>query len=147
MHLSSSIVVRQPPEQAWSFLADPFNSPRWDRSVAEVIPSSAGPVGVGWEATTIAPSGMRQSFRITEYVPNRTLSFVLLESSMFEQAELRFVLNRVAEGTDIVHVIEATPRTWLLRAVLRLVSRRALGRDLGYLKAALEHTYPVSSAS
>ena len=60
MQLSSSIVVPQDIEQVWLFLSDPLTAPRWDRSVADVVPLSNAPVGVGYEAMTIAPSGKRQ---------------------------------------------------------------------------------------
>ncbi|MBM0255466.1 SRPBCC family protein [Micromonospora sp. 4G55] len=134
--------MRQTPEQVWGFLADPPNSVLWDRSVAELIPHSPDPAGVGYEATTVAPSGMRQQLRITEYRPSSTLRFVLLESSMFKRAELSFLIDHTPEGTRIVHVIELHLHRRLFYPVLRLTSKPALARDLARLKAALAEAYP-----
>jgi hypothetical protein len=58
MQLGVSMTVRQTPEQVWEFLAFPPNAARWDRSVAEVIPQTDGPVGEGYEAITVSPGGM-----------------------------------------------------------------------------------------
>jgi hypothetical protein len=138
MQLSSSIIVPQDIRQVWRFLSDPLNAAVWDRSVAEVIPLSTAPVGVGYEATTVAPSGKRQRFRITRYDAERALAFVLLESRMFRRAELSFHLDGVSDGTSILHRIELNLRTPLLAPVLRLASRKALGTDMEYLRRALD---------
>jgi uncharacterized protein YndB with AHSA1/START domain len=142
MQLHASTVVEQSVEQVWDFLADPIAStPRWDRSVAAVIPRSAVPVGVGWEATTVSPSGKRQDFRITTYHPGRQLSFTLLSSLIFKSAELTFQLTRTPSGTRIDHVLDLELRNPLLWPVLRLTGKRALGTDLRLLKMALAAFY------
>ncbi|WP_189082454.1 SRPBCC family protein [Mangrovihabitans endophyticus] len=142
MQLNASIVVEQDVTQVWDFLADPVAStPRWDRSVAEVIPRSPGPVDVGWEATTVSPSGKRQDFRVTAYEPGRELTFSLLSSLMFTRADLTFRLTGTPAGTRIDHVIDVELRSRLLGPVLRLVSKRALGVDLDLLRGALADFY------
>ncbi|WP_433512178.1 SRPBCC family protein [Nonomuraea sp. CA-143628] len=138
MQLNSSIVVPQDIRQVWRFLGDPLTAPRWDRSIAEVVPLSTAPVGVGYEAMTVAPSGKRQRFRITQYDAERELAFVLLESRLFRRAELRFRLDRVPDGTRILHRIDLDLRSPLLAPVLRLTTRKALGTDMEYLREALE---------
>ncbi|MFC5830594.1 SRPBCC family protein [Nonomuraea insulae] len=137
MQLNSSIVVPQDIRRVWRFLGDPQTAPRWDRSIAEVVPLSTAPVGVGYEAMTIAPSGKRQRFRVTQYDPERGLSFVLLESRLFRRAELSFRLDRVPDGTRILHRIDLDLRNPLLSPLLRLTSRNALGADMEYLRKAL----------
>lgn len=137
MQLSSSIVVPQDIRQVWRFLGDPLTAPSWDRSVAQVVPLSTAPVGVGYEAMTVAPSGKRQRFRITRYDTERELAFVLLDSRLFRRAELSFQLDRVPDGTSILHRIDLDLRTPLLAPVLRLTSRNALGTDMERLRGAL----------
>jgi hypothetical protein len=56
MQLSTSIVVPQDIRQVWRSSGDPLTAPSWDRSVAQVVPLSTAPVGVGYEAMTVAPS-------------------------------------------------------------------------------------------
>ncbi|MEV7629668.1 SRPBCC family protein [Actinoplanes sp. NPDC089786] len=138
MRLHTSTVVGQPVDQVWAFLSDPVDStPRWDRSIAEVIPRTTAPVGVGWEATTVSPSGKRQDFRVTAYHPGRSLTFTLLSSPMFRRADLTFQLTPTPSGTRIDHTIELTLRNPLLGPVLRLTSGRALATDLALLRDAL----------
>ncbi|MET7330034.1 SRPBCC family protein [Nonomuraea sp. NPDC005650] len=137
MQLNSSIVVPQDIRHVWRFLGDPLTAPLWDRSIAEVIPLSTAPVGVGYEAMTVGPSGKRQRFRITQYDAERELAFVLLESRLFRRAELAFQLDRVADGTQILHRIDLDLRSPLLAPVLRLMSPNALGTDMEYLREAL----------
>ncbi len=142
MRLESSILTPVTLDQTWSFLASPVQtSPLWDRSVAEVIPDSDGPVGVGWTATTVAPSGNRQRFEVTRFDPGRELAFNLLESSMFRSAELTFVVAAAPDGTWIHHVIDLRLRNFILWPILRLIQRRALARDLRDLRSALARTY------
>ncbi|HUR04864.1 MAG TPA: SRPBCC family protein [Nonomuraea sp.] len=137
MQLNSSIVVPQDIRRVWQFLGDPLNAPRWDRSIAEVVPLSTAPVGVGYEAMTVAPSGKRQRFRITRYDAERELAILLLESRLFRRAELSFRLDRVPDGIRILHQIDLDLRSPLLAPVLRLTSRNALGTDMEYLRRAL----------
>ncbi|MEU8663796.1 SRPBCC family protein [Actinoplanes philippinensis] len=146
MQLRASTVVEHGVEQVWDFLGDPVvTTPLWDRSVAAVVPRSAVPVGVGWEATTVSPSGKRQDFRVTAYDPGRRLSFALLTSAMFKRADLTFQLTRTPSGTRIDHVLDLELRIPLLGPVLRLTSKRALGTDLDLLKKALAEFYRSTS--
>ncbi|MEV4283575.1 SRPBCC family protein [Actinoplanes xinjiangensis] len=142
MQLRASTVVEHSVEQVWEFLGDPVaTTPLWDRSVAAVVPRTAVPVGVGWEATTVSPSGKRQDFRVTAYDPERRLSFALLASAMFKRADLTFQLTRAPSGTRIDHVLDLELRYPFLGLILRLTGRRALGIDLGLLKKALAEFY------
>jgi hypothetical protein len=98
MQLSTSIVVPQDIQQVWRSSGDPLTAPSWDRSVARVVPLSTAPVGVGYEAMTVAPSGKRQRFRITRDDTEPELAFVLLESRLFRRAKLSFQLDRMPDG-------------------------------------------------
>lgn len=53
MRLDSNIFVRRPPEEAYSFLEDFSNLPKWDRGVAAVRQTSAGPRAIGAEFDTL----------------------------------------------------------------------------------------------
>lgn len=143
VQLRASVVVEHSVDQVWAFLTDPVaTTPRWDRSVAEIIPRSDGPVGVGWEATTVSPAGKRQDFRVTTFVAGRELAFALLGSPLFKRAELSFQLAREPSGTRVDHVIDLELRSRLLGPVLRLTSKRALGTDLELLRQALMEDRP-----
>jgi hypothetical protein len=141
MHLESSVVVSQALERVWAFFVDPANLPRWDRSVATVIPTSPSTVGAGATFDTIAPSGMRMSYRVTDLVPRQRAEIRLVNSNMFKEALWTFIFEPLAEGVRINCQVDFTPRLRysFLTPVLLLTYKDAFRRDLTYLKQALEN--------
>jgi len=145
--LESEIDVPHSIANVWAFLSDPQNSALWDKSVAAVEAHGTNPVGVGWTGTTIAPSGVRQEFRIIAWDPTRRFEFELLESRIFRRASLEFTLAEVGNLTRITHRIQVSLRSPLLYPLLKLTSGRALAADLESLRAALDKAYPRSRAA
>jgi hypothetical protein len=102
--LESSILVMQTVDHVWAFFEDISNLPKWDRSVARVVPTSPGPIGLGYTFDTIAPSrgsgaqkeGLRMSYRITEIAPKQRYSVLLVVSTMFKDALWTFVLENLS---------------------------------------------------
>src|SRR5262245_38381716 len=66
MRFSRDVVVARSVADVAAFVDQPSNLARWDRSVARVEPTSPGATAVGFTFDTIAPSGMRMSYRIAE---------------------------------------------------------------------------------
>ena len=141
MHLESSMGVRQTVERVWAFFVDPANLPKWDRSVATVIVPSPNNVGVGSTFDTLAPSGMRMSYRVTEFVPKQRISIRLVNSNMFKEALWTFKFEPIAGAVRIICRVDLIPRLRysFLIPVLLLTYKAAFRRDLTYLKQALEH--------
>lgn len=141
MHIQSTVMIQAALERTWAFVSDPFTAPGWDRSIARVELLTEGPVGVGSIVRTTAPSGMRQSFQITEYHPQTSFTFALLESKIFRDASLGFHLTTVAEGTRLLHEIRFKLRgsALLLYPIFLLTYQKALRTDLALLKRALEN--------
>lgn len=148
MHLQAAIIVARTNEQVWRFFSDPSNLVKWDRSVAQVIPTSSEPFGVGSTFDTIAPvpksrsrkEGLRMSYRITEYVPNRQMNIRLTNSHMFTFAEWIMGTETSAEGVRITCHLDCTLslRYSFLLPVLLLTYQGAFRKDLTYLKQAIE---------
>lgn len=148
MHLQAAIIVARTNEQVWRFLSEASNLVKWDRSVAQVIPTSSEPFGVGSTFDTIAPvpksrshkEGLRMSYRITEYVPNRQVNIRLTKSPMFTFAEWIMATQSSAEGVRITCHLDCTLslQYCFLLPVLLLTYRGAFRRDLTYLKQAIE---------
>lgn len=140
MHFTSDVVVERSQRQVAAFFAEPGNLAKWDRSVAQVIPTSAGPTAVGFTFDTLAPSGLRMSYRITEHVPEEHTSIRLESSPMFREAVWQMRYETVAVGTRIHCDVDFTlrPLYWFLSVPLLLTQRRALRRDLTFLKEAIE---------
>jgi uncharacterized protein YndB with AHSA1/START domain len=72
--IEASVVIDRPVEEVWNFITDLSKTPKWDTPVSEVKLTSTGPLGVG---STGEMKAMRTtiSIRVTEYEPNRRLSF------------------------------------------------------------------------
>jgi Polyketide cyclase / dehydrase and lipid transport len=148
MHLRATIAVGRTNNQVWTFFRDASNLARWDRSVAQVIPTSPEPFGVGSTFDTIAPvrrsrspkQGLRMSYRITEYVPNQHMTTLLTNSSMFTFAEWTMTTDPIAEGVRITCQLDCLmkPQYSFLALVLLLTYKRAFRRDLTCLKQAIE---------
>jgi hypothetical protein len=140
MHFTSDVMVERSQRQVDTFFAEPANLAKWDRSVARVIPTSEGATAVGFTFDTIAPSGLRMSYRITEHIPGERTSIALERSPMFRAALWCLSYQRLPSGTRIRCDVTFTlrPRYALLIIPLLLTQRRALRRDLTFLKAAIE---------
>jgi hypothetical protein len=141
MHLESSVVVSQTIDQVWAFFVDPANLPKWDRSVATVIPTSPDIAGVGSTFDTIAPSGMRMSYRIIDIMPEQRASIRLVSSTMFKEALWTFIFEPVADEVRIICQVDLSPRLRysFLIPVLLFTYKHAFRRDLTCLKQALEN--------
>jgi len=73
-----SVVINRPVEEVFAFVTRIENWNQWDAQLAEVKKTSEGPVGVGttWqEARHLMGRRMESTNEITEYEPNRKLSF------------------------------------------------------------------------
>ncbi len=140
--------VRRSAGEVWGFLADPETSPRWDRSIKSVRTLTPGPLQVGSLVETTAPSGMRQTFRLTELLPPRRVAFETVESRWFKTAALSFELTPAENGTRIDHKIVITFRfPWsILYPVLSIASPRALGADLESLRRCLDEGLDLTRA-
>jgi len=78
-------MIDRPVEEVWKFITDLSKGPKWDTDVLELRQTSAGPLGVG--ATCEFKAKMRNttmtiSMRVTEYEPNRRLSFELISGPL-----------------------------------------------------------------
>jgi len=146
MHLQSKILVEQSIDQVTKFFYEPTSVAKWDRSVAEMIPTSSSGQAVGSTFDTIAPSGMRMNYEIVEFDSERSVKIRLNNSKMFRTALWHFQFDPVGDKTEITCNVFFTlrPRYLYLYPVLYF-NRSALLRDLTFLKAALEENYGVIS--
>jgi len=140
VRFTSEVTVARSPAEVGAFLDEPSNLARWDRSVARVEPTSSGTTAVGFTFDTIAPSGMRMSYEITEHEPLRYTCIALRGSRTFRRAVWRMQYDAVPMGSRIICEVDFQLR-WLYFALmvpLALLQRSALRRDLASLKRVLE---------
>lgn len=95
---------------------------------------------MGFTFDTLAPSGMRMSYRITEHDAERGSTIELISSAVFRTAVWQMTYDAVPSGTRITCSVDFTlrPRSFYLIVPLALMQRKALSRDLAYLKQAIE---------
>jgi hypothetical protein len=142
--LKVSITVPYSKEQLWELFNDPFFVVKWDRSVQEVIPTSTGPIGVGYTLVTIAPKrpgqdeGLRMSYRIIEHQPYHA-AILLEQSDMFHNAKWIVDIDDSPQGSLITQTMEADVRLkYFYLATILLLNRQALVTDMEYLRAAID---------
>lgn len=146
MHLQSKILVEQDIEQVTKFFYEPTSLAKWDRSVAEMVPTSSSGSSVGSTFDTIAPSGMRMNYEIIEFESERSVKIKLNNSKMFKTAIWHFQFTHVGSGTEISCDIYMTIRLrYLFLYPVLYLTRSALLRDLKFLKVALDENYKTAA--
>lgn len=143
MRHESSLVVNRPIEEAWAFMTDPFNLPRFRGSTWPGFRwTSPGPIGLG---TTYQGRAVILGFEgqvsgvVTEWDPPHTITVsgrgLGMQSVFFRETH-----EATAEGTKVVRVLEFEPRPalkplfWLLAPLFR----RRLDAEMQKLKRLLE---------
>ena len=144
MHLQSKIWEDQDIEQVTKFFYDLTTLPKWDRSVAAVIPTSQTPGRVGATFETIAPSGMKMNYRVIEFDSDRRVKILLTNSRMFKRAVWQFRFDSEKDGTQIsCHIYFTLRFQYLFLYPVLYFNRKALTRDLNFLKTALNNNYAL----
>jgi len=146
MHLVSKIITNKPLDEVWEFFQDPHSLAKWDRSVETVMPTTSGAVRLGYTFDTIAPTrhgsnkaGLRMHYEITEFTPSKEVKIALKDSPLFKEAYWQMNFKTVTEGTLVACHVVFTPRPLHFYLVpLLWINKRAILRDLSYLKEALE---------
>lgn len=153
MKASASVVIDQPIERVFAFVADVEHMDRWVDGVTEPRLTSEGPVGVGSTFVskyTYADKTHDIAYVVTAYDPPRRHA-VKSTSGPFP-FEGWVDLETVAGGTYVTNTIDAgsdSPFTAIMFALLgpflRLMMRRRLRAELELLKASLETPSPAGA--
>ncbi len=137
----TSLVIRRPVEDVFTFVCNYRNSPLWVSGALEHAKVSEGPIGVG---TVIRTTGRTMGLRIevtrivTAYEPYARYAF----KSEYRQIPLTttFLFEPVSDGTRLTVVVEGEPAGFFKAAaplVLGTVRQQFEG-DLLRLKTLLE---------
>jgi uncharacterized membrane protein len=140
MNFENTIIIECPLEEAFAFVADFENVPKWNYFVKNVRKLSGG-AGEGTIFHQIRQSD-QQDFQVTDYRPNEAIAVETTPGSQ-PQFERRFVFESVDGGTQIVD-------SWKLDLgrhplIQRLGAPRvkaAVSANLGKLKELLETGQP-----
>lgn len=106
MRLSNSVTIRRSTEDIFSFLAAFEKVPQWNYAIVETHKTSEGPVGVGTTYRQIrsGPSRSEETFRVTEFDPDRRLA-IHGDLGPFE-GTLTYELEPLGEATRLTNTAE-----------------------------------------
>ena len=144
----TSLVIRRPVEDVFTFVSNYQNSAQWVSGALEHTKVSAGPIDVG---TVIRTTGRALGLRVeatrivTAYEPYARYAF----KSEYRQVPLTttFLFEPIQEGTRLTVVVEGEP-AGLFKAVTPLVLgtiRQQFEGDLRRLKTLLEQQERAAS--
>jgi uncharacterized protein YndB with AHSA1/START domain len=140
MKFANTVTIARSPAEVFAFLAQFENIPRWNYAITETRKLSTGPVGVGsrYVQSRTVPTRGEESFEVTEYSPDRTLS---IEGTIGPfGARLTYVLEPVGTATLLTNSVDLEP-SGLFRLAAPLAVPRvktAVADNLGVLKRLLE---------
>jgi len=142
MHLQSKLKVNYTIDQVTNFFYEPSSVAKWDRSVAQMIPTSTPGTAVGSTYDTIAPSGMRMNYEVIEFDSERSVKIQLHNSKMFKKAVWHFQFDPINTGTVVIcHVYFTLRLPYFFLYPVLYFNKQALLRDLKFFKTALEKNY------
>ena len=149
MHIESSIVVEHAPDRVWALLNDPYFLTKWDRSVAQIVPTSTDTTtAVGFTFDTISPmkKGMkkpiRMHYRIVEFTPGYEAKIALERSKMFKKAVWVMRVEAAEKGALITSFVDFTLRpVYFFLQPLLFFNKKAVAVDLVFLKKAIDTHY------
>jgi carbon monoxide dehydrogenase subunit G len=140
MEFSNTITINRPPAEVFEFLAHFENVPRWNYAISETRKVTDGPVGVGsrFQQTRTIPSLSEETFTVTEFEPQRSLS-IRGTVGPFE-GDISYLLEPAGTGTALTNAANLQA-TGPLRLVAGLATGRvksAVAENLDALKQILE---------
>lgn len=142
VQFSNSITIRRSVQDVFDFISRFENIPTWNYAIVETQKTSDGPVGVGstYRQTRSLPSPSEETFRVTEFEPNRRLA-IHGGLGPFEGA-LTYELRDEDGGTFLTNTadLQATGVLKLAAPIAEPRVRRAVAENLQKLKELLEHS-------
>jgi uncharacterized membrane protein len=140
--IEMSIVIKQPIEEVFAFLANLENDVKWHRAFVEVRKTSEESLGVGARFLVFEEALGRRTpateYEVTEYEPNRIAAWKTVSGPL----QLKFwrTFERVESGTRFAVRYEGEPRGFfkLVWPLITRMVKRQQGDDLRRLKELME---------
>ena len=142
IRIEHSVEIEHPPEEVFSFVADPRNDERWTPAVEETRKTSDGPLGAGTTFESVFRLLGRRfeaSFEIAEYEPNRKVVLGSATSGPLQLTGTRSV-EAVPGGTQFTIRVEGRSGGFfgVAETVFARLAERPLKVALANLKNLLE---------
>jgi carbon monoxide dehydrogenase subunit G len=139
IRIQHSVVVECPLEEAFGFLTEPANLPRWQSGVLET--RSAGRLRLGASFTEIRTFlGLRaeSTLEVTDYMPNERFSLRVVSGPWLFEVLHRLVPTDTGTRVEVTLQGETKGRLRLAGPMLERAIRSDLERNLSTLKHVLE---------
>ena len=138
-----TVVIERPIEEAFAFLADGENDPKFSPRVLEIAKTTDGPPGVGTVyASTVKDAGVKtkREFRLTEFQPPTRIRWEEISKNLVTASEGGYDLAAEGTGTRVtIHNILEGHGPGKLIAPLALRSARKGADDFARaIKQAVE---------
>ena len=139
--LEFETTIKKPVEEVFAFLANPENETKWQPDLLSAKLTSNGPVGVGAEGCDVRKFMGKETvttWRVTEFVPNRKMTFKVIAGPMPFQGTYDF--KSANGGTKLIYRVQAET-SGASKLLEPLVSRMVKGqgeKQMTALKQALE---------
>lgn len=139
----SEIEIAAPIKTVYEYLADFTRHSEWSTGVAELAPTSGGPMAVGaeFEAHEVVPVTFTTYTRITALEPSQRIAWEGWDGQMMK-VHWVFELNAQNGRTRLVQRARFEPATLLGRIILTVMRKRQVPKEnaqsLARIKAILE---------
>ncbi len=140
-HIDVDTIIDRPAAQVFQFVATEHfqNHPKWDPSIVEMTPLSAGPIGVGTTARVVRKQGPG-SLEVTAFEQDRMMTtrsiigpFILDMTCSLDAVDANHTRLRLHAAT------EAHGRMRLVLPLLKPMFKRTMRRSLATIKTMVEH--------
>lgn len=130
------LIIEQPVEMVFDFIADFENLPKWNYYIVETRNIDGKASGVGARFRQVRKTD-QQEFHVVEYEPNRAVAVETLPPT--QPLKMRFTFEPIAEGTRLTDRWELEPDVpgplaWLAARRIKV----AVADNLKKLKQLLE---------
>ena len=139
--IDHSIDIRRPVEAVFAYVADPRNSPQWQRAIKEVRVTPESPPTVGTRVTQVMSFlgvKLEPTSEVTAWEPNRSFSFKGRSGPFTLEGTFRF--EAVGTGTRLSATFQVEPGGLfqVARPPFASQAKRQLEADFQQLKGLLE---------
>jgi len=143
--IETSIVIDRPAETVWKFVIDPSNAPKYDPDIISAKQTSDGPVAVGATFEEIRRKEGKSSFRMVEYDPGRSWTWVATSPRAMEGSKMNVVVEDIGGKTKLTNTTELRLGGFyrLMGPFVARSLRKIQGAEANNIKRLLETEAPA----
>lgn len=145
IHFEHEIDIARAPYEVFAALEDFSLTPKWLASCGGIEILTPGPLAVGtqlrYSFQDTAHSGIMEG-QIIARVPNERLAFEYADHLVAAIADFRLSPNAI--GTHLVHSIEITPKTFMVKMLAPVIRLQIPGQTTAAMEKLRQHLESTS---